>query len=371
MNDQKINPLEDCLEIRYNQTDTLSTGGHRFSAGVPLSDVCMLGRRPDNEAYETFCNAFKGNDYGIHSLEPGDFRYVSDLNTWAHIPDPYKSIEQNMDANVEGILFLNSGYDFDSTRRENSNRSVKDFFRIDSGGHPDLFGMLNQHNRRDDDGRTIFNANFDENGKMIERNSYTPAQMRSARIPKSGQWLTILYPEAYERAFDEPSNKYILNEKTGYESIDEASWLGLKEWNGFEWSAGKISANGRIDEYPGNGEPFNKKPFNKAESATLITITKNGKWTVGGSGGDTALGNYIQLWDLEALYKIPGGKDITAEIQDEIIESRPENIEGLQILIGTKIGRIPGMTPPYGHVTEVTGVIEYNYLTDIEGMWGL
>ena len=362
---EKTNPLEECLGIKYGE-DTLSTGGHRFSTGIPLSDVCLLGRRPDEEAYKQFCHAFIGQkDKGIPSIEPGDFRYIPELNTWVHIPDQYKSIEQNMNTKVAGP------YSTDLAKIKDSKKIVKDFFRIDSGGHPDLFGMLNQHNRRDKNGRAIFNTVYDENGNLIEEESYTPRQMRKARIPKSGQWLTWLYPEAYERAFDEPSKAKALKEVTGYESIDEASWLGLKEWNGFEWSLGKISSNGDITEYPGEGEPFYRKPFNRANSVVIITILKDGKWTVGAGGGDTSIGKLYHHWDLEALKEIPGGIETAQKIKNEIIETRPENLDGLQIALGTVIGRKVGMTPPYGHALEVTGIIEYNYLIDYNKMWGL
>jgi len=354
----KSNPLEECLGIEYGE-DTLSTGGHRFSKGVPPSDVCLLGRRPDEEAYKQFCNAFIGDkDRGIPAIEPGDFRYIPEINTWAHIPDPYRSIEQNMDTIVRG------SYSTDLTKEKDSGKTVKDFFRIDSGGHPDLFGMLNQHNRRDKNGRAIFNTVYDENGNLIEEESYTPRQMRKARIPQKGEWLTWLYPEAYERAFDEPSKAKELKEATGYGSIDEASWQKLKEWNGYEWSLGKISSNGDITEYPEGGEPFYRKPFNRAKSAGIMTILKDGKQNVGAGGGDTQVGNLYQHWDLEALKKIPGGIETAQQIKDEVIETRPENLEGLQIAFGTVVGRKAGMTPPYGHVLEVTGIIEYNYLTD-------
>ena len=355
----KSNPLEECLGIEYKD-DTLSTGGHRFSKGkgIPLSDVCLRGRKPDEEAYKLFCNAFIGyKDAGIQAIEPGAFRYIPELNTWAHIPNPYRSIEQNMNTIVKG------SYSTDSTKEIDSEKTVKDLFRIDSGGHPDQFGMEDQHNRRKD-GRAIFNAVYDENGTLIEDESYTPNQMRKARIPEKGEHLTILYPEAYERAFDEPSKAKELKEITGYESIDEASWLKLKEYNGLEWSLGKISSNKRIVEYPEGGEPFYTKPFNRADSTVIITILKDGKWTVGAGAGDTSVGNLYQHWDLKGLEKISGGIEIAQQIENEVIETRPENLEGLQIALGTVIGRKAGMTPPYGHALEVTGIIEYNYLTD-------
>ncbi|MCK5234376.1 MAG: hypothetical protein KAJ88_00900 [Candidatus Aenigmarchaeota archaeon] len=354
----KSNPLEECLGIEYKD-DTLSTGGHRYRTGIPPQDVCYLGRKPDEEAYKQFCKAFIGDKKrGIPAIEPGAFRYIPELNTWAHIPNPYRSIEQNMNTIVKG------SHSTDLTKEKDSGKTVKDSFRIDSGGHPDQFGMLNQHNRRDKNGRAIFNAVYDENGNFIEDESYTPRQMRKARIPVKGEHLTILYPEAYERAFDEPSKAEEVKKITGYESIDEASWLKLKEYNGLEWSLGKISSNKRIVEFPGAGEPFYKKSFNRAESTVIITILKDGKENVGAGAGDTAIGNLYQHWDLEALKKIPGGYETAQQIKDEVIETRPENLEGLQIALGTVIGRKAGMTPPYGHALEVTGIIEYNYLTD-------
>ncbi|MCK5235091.1 MAG: hypothetical protein KAJ88_04560, partial [Candidatus Aenigmarchaeota archaeon] len=201
--------------------------------------------------------------------------------------------------------------------------------------------------------------------------SYTPRQMRKARIPVKGDHLTILYPEAYERAFDEPSKAEALKEITGYGSIDEASWQKLKEYNGLEWSLGKISSNGSIDEYPGAGKPLYTKPFNRADSTVIITILKDGKWTVGAGGGDTQVGKLYQHWDLEALKKIPGGIETAQQIEDEVIETRPENLDGLQIALGTVIGRKAGMTPPYGHAIKISGIIEYNYLTDYNAMWGI
>ncbi|NOQ38509.1 hypothetical protein GQ472_06500 [archaeon] len=354
---ERTNPLEECLGIEYGK-GTISTGGYRFSTGIPKPDVCLRGRRPDEEAYKLFCNAFIGDkDSGTQAIKPGDFRYIPELKTWAHIPDSYRSIEQNMNTIVR------ESYSTDPTKEKDSGKTVKDFFRIDSGGHPDQFGMLDQHNRRKA-GRAIFNTSYDENGNLIEEESFTPRQMRKARIPEKGEHLTILYPEAYERAFDESSKKKALKEITGYETIDEASWLGLKEYNGLEWSLGKISSSGSIDEYPGTGKPLYTKPFNRANSTVIITILKDGKRTVGAGGGDTSVGNLYQHWDLEALEKIPGGIETAQQIEDEVIETRPENLEGLQIALGTVIGRKAGMTPPYGHALKVTGIIEYNYITD-------
>jgi hypothetical protein len=312
------------------------TAGWR-TEGIPRSDVCLLGVDPTEANYKVLCDAF-------NSLKGPEILYVPSIDSCVWIPDPRMSLEQKRQQKLPGL----------------PQTTVSEVSVVDQGGHPNVLTMTDQHPRRDPKtGRSIFNTVYDEHGQLIEEQSYTPTQMKRARVPRQGFWLCYNYPEAYQQAFETPSKRKVIQEMTGYTEFEEASWLGMKNLRIFDWSLLKVSASGKVTEL----FQVEEIPFNRGRSCVLIAVGTGvsavspdtaGKWTVGARGGDTAVGNAIQAG---IKLKIPGAQEVYREIKT-IIENATK--PGIQIAIETRIDQ--------GVVKEIRGIIEYNYF-DSTKMW--
>jgi hypothetical protein len=318
------------------------TGGVRWATeGLPRSDVCLLEIDPTERVYQILCNAF------INQAEvekrPGMI-YIPQFEIVAWIPDETKTVEQRRELKLPG--------------RETK---ISEVSVVDQGGHPNVNSMNDQFPRCDKSGRAIFNPVFDEQGKMIEAESYTPRQMRRARIPRQGVWLCFNYPEAYEEAFETTWKRKMIEETTGYTSIDESSWLGMKNVRVFDWKLLKVHPSGKVTEI------FTTEaiPFNRGKSCVLLTFGTGvsvvspgtaSKWVVGARGGDTAVGNAIQVGSPE-IRKIPGGEEIYKEIK-RIIENA--KTPAIQIAIETRLDQ--------GKCVALKEIIEYNYFEPSK-MW--
>lgn len=320
------------------------TGGVRWKTEkLALSDVCPIGRKITSEEADLLCNAFRSQV----EVGPG-MVYLAQIGAYAWIPDDTSTVEQRMEQKLPGTQW-----------------AVKHVSVVDQGGHPNPNGMANQHNRKGEDGKVIFRPVFDTTGKLVERQSYTPEQMKMARVPKQGFWLCFNYPEAYQEAFDTSWKLKVVQETTGYSSYDECSWLGMKNVRVLDWDLFKIHPSGKETSLLPD---VAKIPFNHGKSCALITFGKGvaavspntgSKWTVGMRGGDTTVGNMIQGWDSEAIVNIKGGSEILLEV-NRIIESRKEDTRAIQVLIETRLDA--------GKCVELKEVIEYNYF-DSEKMW--
>jgi hypothetical protein len=318
------------------------TGGVRWATeGLAKSDVCLMAIDPTEENYKALCDAFISQ--AEEKRKPG-ILYVPAIDSYAWIPEDKMTLEQRRQQKLPGKEI-----------------SVSEVSVVDQGGHPNVNGMSNQFPRTDKDGRAIFNPVFDENGKIIEAESYTPRQMRRARVPKKGFWICFNYPEAYEEAFDTPWKRKVIEETTGYTSIDEASWLGMKNVRVLDWKLLKVHPSGKVTEI------FTPEaiPFTRGKSCTLLTfgtgvavVSPNNaaKWTVGARGGDTQIGNAIQIGS-EEVKKIPGGEEIYKEIK-RIIENA--KTPAIQIAIETRLDQ--------GKCVALKEIIEYNYF-DPSKMW--
>lgn len=330
-------------DMRY---PPVHTGGSRWrSEGLAKIDVCPLDKGLTAEEAEFLCNAFI-SQAGKGEAEAG-IVYIPEIGVYAWIPDDKLSLEQRMRQDLPGTDW-----------------KIQDVSVVDQGGHPNINGMANQHNRKGEDRKAIFRPVFEE-GKLIEEKSYTPQQMIQARIPLQGFWLCYGYPEAYQDAFDTTWKRKVVQETTKYPSYDECSWLGMKNVRVLDWDLLKIHPSGKVTSLLPDAVEI---PFNRGKSCILITFgkgvaavspTTGSKWTVGMRGPDTKEGNGIQAWDVAAVESNKGGREILGEIE-RIIESRKEDTKAIQVAIETRLDA--------GKCVELKEVIEYNYFNP-EKMW--
>lgn len=333
--------IDDFLALSVKRP-VVYTGGVRWATeGLAKADVCLMAVDPTEATYKALCDAFISQ---IEEKRKPGILYIPAIDSYAWIPDDAITLEQRR---KQGL--------------PDKRISVSEVSVIDQGGHPNVNGMSNQFPRTDRNGRGIFNPVFDEDGEIIEFSSYTPEQMRRGRVPKEGFWLCFNYPEAYEEAFGTLWKRKVIEETTGYSGMDEASWLGMKNIRVLDWQLLKVHPSGKTSVLFEGAEI----PFTRGKSCTLLTfgvgvavVSPNtaSKWTVGCRGGDTTIGNAIQLGSKE-VDKIPGGREIYEEIA-KIIEGA--KTPAVQIAIETTLDQ--------GKCVTLNEIIEYNRF-DSSKMW--
>lgn len=365
------NPILEFTGVPKNQ---IYIGGMRDMSGVSVADVCLLkyAATPDEkmEQYKAICVAFTGSEKPKEQpnpISPGKIRYIPAFDVYAFIADPRCSLEQRAELQVKGTeQVIKIGEKYEVVKRPFlTNKRVKEFASTEPKGHAGIQGMQSQHPKRKN-GRLMFNSVYGEKGNHLPEFSYTRDQMRLGRVPEEGSNLVFLYPESYEKAWEDTAQRREL-ERLGINSPDDLVWENAKEYRGFEWEAARINSNGKIS----NIIELEQKPSSSAPGLIIITIGKKGvsatspsmpsEGVVGSTGAETQIGKYILEWDTDSLEKIEGSKDILKEIIDGI-EKRKDN-PAMQFGIETY--------KRDGAVKEFREIWEFNGWSDPFKMWNI
>lgn len=342
-----INPALEYAGIA-EKTKTFRIGGARDIEGPSIADVCMLILSPEanakTEYYKALCAAFTGSENPKEKKNPvlsGKIRYIPDFETYALIGDPRCSLEQRADLAVKGaeqVIKVGGKYEVVKKPFFEQGKKVKDYPSSEPKGHPVIAGMQSQHPKRKN-GRVIFNSVYGEKGNYLPGFSYTRDQMRMGRQPEEGSNLVFLYPECYEKAWEDTAQRREL-ELLGIMSREDLFWENAKEYKGFEWEAARVNSNGKIS----NIIELEQKPSSGGPGLIILTIGKNGAsatspykpsaGVVGSTGLETQVGAYILEWDISALEKIRYWSDISKELLEAIEKRKGE--PAMQIGITTK-----------------------------------